>query len=167
MKYWKLLIVLFLLIALNPAWSQDKQDQIKTVFVFNFTKYVQWPSPSNKITIGVLGSNASITAALKDMASKKSGEVDIVVEEFSNPALAGNYQIVYIPESNSGAIKSIDQAAIKETLLVTEKHGLTQQGSLINFVNQGGKLRFEINRQLMDKSSIKISSKLLGLAILV
>lgn len=151
---------------MKPVLAQGSSEQVKTLFVFNFTRYIQWPQQMSEVTIGVLGSDDKILSAFKDMAAKKSSSsMKIVVKQFTNPAEAGNFHMVYIPESNSQAIKQL--AASQNTLVITEKEGMAQQGSFINFITENGKIRFEINKSRVDSSNLKVSGQLLGLAIIV
>jgi len=164
--YIKAFIVACLIGLVAPAMAQGSSDQVKSLFVFNFTRYIQWPQTSSEITIGVLGNDANIIAAFNKMAEKKSaGNAKIVVKQFNNPAEAGSYHMVYIPESNSAALKQIK--GLTNTLVITEKPGLAKEGSYINFITDNGKIRFEINKQEIDNSKLKVSGQLLSLAILV
>ena len=60
-------------------------------------------------------------------------------------------------------------AAVKTrpVLTVGEMPQFSELGGIINFVNQEGKLRFEINRNASLRQKLKISSHLLKLAIIV
>jgi len=149
----------------NIAFSQGSAEQVKTLFVFNFTRYIQWAQSNNEIMIGVLGDDKSILAAFEEMASKKSGTIKIHVKQFSNPAEASNYHMVYIPEKNSDVLTKINN--LSSTLVITEKPGLAKKGSDINFVTENGKIRFEINKSKIESAKYKVSGKLLGLAIMV
>ena len=44
---------------------------------------------------------------------------------------------------------------------------MTKYGSDINFVQHGGKIRFEMNKGSIDKTELKVSSQLMSLAIMV
>jgi hypothetical protein len=54
----------------------------------------------------------------------------------------------------------IQQLSSKNTLVITEKNGAIEQGSAINFVVIGDKLKFELSPGNATKYDIKISSKL-------
>ena len=49
-------------------------------------------------------------------------------------------------------------------LTISDGDGLAQKGIMINFILVDNKIRFEINKQSLDKSAIKASYKLLMLA---
>lgn len=163
LKVW---IVALLFGMATTSFAQSNSDQVKTLFVFNFTRYIQWPDKSGEIKIGILGNDADIFKAFQTMAAKKStASSKITVVQFSNPTEAANYQMVYIPENNSNALAATGD--LKNTLIITEKDGLAKKGSCINFITENGKIRFEINKSRVDNSNLKISNQLMGLAILV
>lgn len=163
----RIYLLLFGLIAssLNVS-AQAKDDQVKTVFVFNFTRYIQWPSNQSDITIGILGNDAELEKAFNDMASKKSTSTKkIVIKKFTSANEAGNCDIVYIPESNSAHFTQVKSQNLKNVLIITEKPGLGREGSGINFIQVDGKMRFEINKSEIERAGLKVSSQLLGLAV--
>jgi hypothetical protein len=51
------------------------------------------------------------------------------------------------------------------TLVITEKNGLSERGSCINFVLIDNKLNFEINKTAIDQAGLKVSSQLLKMGI--
>ncbi|MEM9297299.1 MAG: YfiR family protein [Bacteroidota bacterium] len=160
----KVIAVLFLLSV--QLFAQNEAEKVKSLFVYNFTRYIEWPQTDGTFYIGVLGSDQNLLAAFREMASKKSTpSMKIIVKQFSNPAEAEGYNLVYIPESNSRSLKQISGRT--KTLVVTEKAGMTKYGSDINFVQHGGKIRFEMNKGSIDKTELKVSSQLMSLAIMV
>jgi hypothetical protein len=49
-------------------------------------------------------------------------------------------------------------------LVVGESEDFLEQGGMINFHLQGGKVRFEVNLKAAEDEGLKVSSKLLRLA---
>ena len=52
-------------------------------------------------------------------------------------------------------------------LLVADVPGFASDGGMIGFVFEEGRIRFEINREALDRAKLKASAKLLKLARLV
>ena len=50
-------------------------------------------------------------------------------------------------------------------LTVGETEKFLEAGGMINFVTQGNKIRFQINEAATKKAGLKVSSKLLNLAL--
>ena len=159
----------FLAMAMNSfANTQNPESKIKTVFVFNFTKYIQWEGTGDEFIIGVLGDDAETFNALKAMANQKtvSGR-KIVIKSIKSSSEYELCNILYITGDKSKKLGEVKAKNLKNTLIVTEKEGMAEKGSGINFVKKDGKLRFELNEKEVEKSGLKVSSQLKGLAILV
>lgn len=145
--------------------AQSAEHQVKTVFVYNFIRYIEWPQEREEFTIGIYGNDQKTFSAFMEMAAKKAGSKRIVVKSFTTLSEAAGCDILFIPAQNSGNLTEVKSLGLKNTLVVTEKEGLAKKGSGINFVNVDGKLRFEINKDEIERSGLKVSSQLLGLAI--
>lgn len=140
----------------------------QSVFIYNFTKYIKWPTDfaDNKIEIAVLG-NSDVYASLTEMAGKKSqsaGEQLNVVKINSLDELS-NCHVLFIPERQSNKLDEVNEKTQgKNILVVTEKNGMAAQGAVINFIEEGGKLKFELNQEQAEKRGLKVSGSLISLA---
>lgn len=170
-KYQKigfLTFILALLFSLNVN-AQAKDYTFHTVFAYNFTKYIQWPTASPEMVIGVLGGDPAVVQAFEKMAqSKSTPDRRYVIKEVHRAIDASDCHLLFIPEAESGKLAVYaQQYANKPKILVTEKEGLIKKGGTINFITIDGKLRFELNQDAMDKAGLKVSHQLLSLAIVV
>ncbi|MBL6445058.1 YfiR family protein [Fulvivirga sp. 29W222] len=159
------LLAALLVAASIQSYSQATDDQVKTVFVFNFTRYIQWPTNESNFTIGILGDDTALEKAFQDMASKKSTSgKKIIIKSFASASETNNCNILYIPKDQSSQFSRVKSQDLKNVLIITEKAGLGRQGSGINFIEVNGKMRFEINKGEIERAGLKVSSQLLGLA---
>jgi len=169
MKLFSKLVIVFLLVF-NGAHANSQDYKFHSIFMYNFTKYIEWPDSykSGDFVIGVLG-DSPIVEHLKNMAQVKSvGAQKFTIKVFSSAADVSQCHILFIPEFNSGLLKDV-RTKLKgsATLLITEQDGLATQGSAINFIIKEGKWKFELNKQVAESANLKISSELSRLAILV
>jgi flagellar basal body rod protein FlgG len=75
---------------------------------------------------------------------------------------------VYIDKSKSGEFAGInDKVKGKGTLVITDKNGLGEKGSAINFKTVDNKMKFELNQKVIEASNLKVSSALTSMAILI
>lgn len=169
-----LLIILSISTAFTPNTSSQKVDtnaKIKAVFIYNFTKYIEWPQEykTGEFTIGILGENSALFTELDKMSKlKKVSNQPFVIKSFASASQLDNPHILYIPEDSTDQLrKAIDQLKGKSTLIVTEKPGLAKQGSTINFVVQGSMQKFELNKSNATQRNLKVASALENLAISV
>lgn len=164
-------VVLFVssLFILTNVFSQQ-QSQVQSAYIYNFTKYMQWPSAkqSGEFVIAVVGSSP-ITANLKVLAAtKKVDAQSILVKEYGSVSQVGACHIIILAPSKSGEVSAaISKAQSSNALLITDKPGLGKKGAGMNFVVVGGKARFEINQSAIDKCKIKVNPKLASIGIKV
>jgi hypothetical protein len=160
-----LYLPLVLLVNL-PAKSQD--EKLKAIFVYNFTKYVNWPQRSGNFVITVIG-KSPISAEIISIASKKTvGSSTIEVKVVNSPEEVTESQIVYIPASKNNALAVIkEKSPERHFLIITEKPEACKAGSCINFVNRDGRLSFEISKINLEIYGLGVSSDLLKLGTVV
>jgi len=157
------MLCLLLVPVTTTLKSQD--EKFKAIFIYNFTKYVEWPVKTGNFGIVILGNNA-ITPELQGIATKKTvGTNKIEVRNARTPADIGTCHILYIPSERSDVIPQfLPRAKAEGILIVTEKQDACLQGSCINFVNNSGKITFEISRTNIEKNGLKVSNDLIQLA---
>jgi hypothetical protein len=148
----------------------DTNAKIKAVFVYNFSKYFEWPSSykDGNFLILVMG-NSTLTNEISSMASSKAvGSQKFEVKSISSVDQITKCHMLYVPADSPVELsKIISKIKNYSTLLITEKDGMTKQGSAINFVVQNNKQKFELNKTNAIKYDIKVSSSLEPLAIQV
>ena len=159
----------------QAAWAQSKveatETKIHSIFIYNFTKYINWPEEYNKgdFIIGVLG-EADLTDELYKMAKVKNvGNRRMVIKKYAEVSkIESRCHILFIPSGSSHLLSSaLKKTKGQPTLVITHKDGLGRAGSLINFVSSNGKLRFEINLNALEKNGLKCAQQLKNLAIVI
>ncbi len=169
-----LVYVLHCPVAVTPAESQTlSESQIKAAFLFNFTKFVEWPpeafaTPDSPIILGVIGEN-SVTGLLTQTAAGKTvNGRTVVVRAVSGSQEYRACHVLFVSASEQKHMAHILEE-IKETpvLVVGEMTGFAEAGGGINFVVEGNKVRLEINLDAAARAHLKISAKVIAVARLV
>jgi len=166
MKRILLLCAYFLLVV--ASYGQSQSYQTHTLFMYSFTRFVQWPPEESQgdFEIVVLG-ESPILSELKVMAErKKAGSRAIHVSKIGSMAEYKKSHILYVGTDWSGKYPEV-AARIGDApvLLVTEQAAAANKGC-VNFVNnKDGKLSFELNRPSIDKHRLKVSAELSRLAV--
>jgi hypothetical protein len=159
-----------MLFAPALARAQTLNYKLASVFVYNFTKYVEWPANSKGglFIIGVYGDSPMTVELNKFITSKHVGEQTIIVKVVSSVQEAGECNILFVPLTQSGKIKEISQAIKgKPTLTVTEKSGLIMKGACISiFLDEDDdyKTKFEVNKTTIADNGLQVALDLLQLA---
>ena len=150
--------------------ASAQNESFKALYMYNFTKYIEWPVSQRQgdFIIGVLG-NSALTKELEVIAEKKKvGSQSIVVKTFSTVDAIDNCQILYLPTSKSSQIgQLIAKLSGKPILIISDKEGLALQGACINYISDGDKLKYEVNKANVEKKGLTVSSSLLTLGIAV
>lgn len=156
----KIFLIVFLSFSISVLAQQEK---FKAVLIFNFTKYIEW-SPEEKqgnFIIAVVGSQEMVKH-LEIIASKmKVGNQPIEVKYYNSFAEIGKCHLVYISPYKSNEVNSQLNKNSKSLLIVTDKNGMIQQGSGINFFSKNGEVKFEISKNNIEKNGLKINPALL------
>lgn len=164
-----LLSMACMLIGQQQVWAQKAKYQ--SVFIYNFCKYIQWPSGFNEgeFVIGTLGSG-ELNYTLEKMAEMKK-EINgqpIRIEHFNTIKEYKNCHIIFLAEAHNDQFEELyKKIGTKPTILITESEGYGEKGATINFVELEGKIKFELNEKEANKKRLKIASQLKALAILI
>jgi hypothetical protein len=162
-----LLLYVFVLFAM-AASGQQQNYQTHTLFMYSFTRFIQWPPEESQgdFEIVVLG-ESPIFSELKVMAERKrAGSRVIQVIKISSMGEFKKGHILYIgPDWISRYQEVAAKIGDDPVLLVTEQATGANKGN-VNFVNnKEGKLAFELNKPAIEKHKLKVSAELSRLAI--
>jgi len=168
----KRILLLSLLFFLTINTSIGQKGKFKSLFIYNFTKYIKWPDSYNtgKFVIGVFG-DSDIIESLNAMANAKkmtgNGAI-FVVKLYKTIDEIDDCNILYISENSVTQLMQIDRhLASKPVLIVTAAPGMASQGSIINFVEEEGKIKFELNLTKATSHGLIVSKSLASLAIVI
>jgi len=170
MKKLQALFIATLLIS-GSAFAQERPiHEVYSMMVFNFTRYVQWPpeGAGSEFVIGVIGNNDMYNTLQTWYGGKPRGGQTFVVKKFASAADVTDCQVLYIDKTKSA---EFDNASAKlkgkSTLVITDKSGMGEKGSAINFKTVENKLKFELNQKAIEASNLKVSGALSSMAILI
>lgn len=166
----KISLAAILLLTLTSFQQDiDTNAKIKSVFIYNFTKYIEWPKNyrEGNFIIGVIG-DESLKKELISMAQiKKVGNQKIEVVEF-DPEKIEKCHILVLSRDKSHLFDLVLKKTKKlSSLLITEGNGLATAGACINFIVVNNRLKFEMNKKNIEDRGLKVNSALESMAILV
>jgi hypothetical protein len=159
---------LLFLFFVSTAYSQDAK--FKALFMYNFTKYLEWPVEKQKgeFIIGVYGSSPIIQELTIIAQKKKVGSQPIKIRQVGTYTEMKGCNILYVPENRSAKIEEIvSNCTGKGTVLITDKEGFGKTYAGLNYVKINGKQSFEVNKTNLEKMGVKVNSVLLSLGIIV
>ena len=141
--------------------------QVKAAFLFNFTKFIEWPPQSfpdatTPISICVLG-NDPFGTTLDHMVSSEPVKDRKVVIQRIQAEQAKSCQILFVADQGPD-VPALLAGLSPGVLTVGEGDRFLREGGVIAFVIENRRVRFDINQSAAGKASLMISSKLLRVA---
>jgi hypothetical protein len=157
-------------LALHAA--APREYQVKAAFLYNFTKFVEWPaesfaSPADPIVIAVLGSDPfgdELNQVVRDR--KVNGRSIQVISAASIADVAGAH-VIFIGESQTSLFDAVRAQPDFHALTVGEADDFAAHGGMIQFTTASDKVRFEINVGAAERAGLKVSAQLQKLAAAV
>jgi YfiR/HmsC-like len=152
-----------------PAPTPAIEDTVKAVFLYNFAKYVSWPSAvvgdrsPAEVRICVTADDA-FYALLKDAVEGESIDgkplLPVALEGLDD---ARTCHILYVGDTQTLDAKAW-LGAVRNRQVLTVGDGPLTDEIVITFVRDQNRLRFDVNRTDGTRRGLNISSKLLRLA---
>ena len=158
-----MVLALALLCAVMNVKGQGNEFDIKAMFIYNFTRYAEWPVQleDSVFRIGVLGRSEIITPLEQIAAQKRVKDKKIEIVRLS-PGEEQQCHLIFIPGNQLSKLEMLEKKfAGKGVLIVTDE---SDRPSPINLVTRDNKIRFEINQSRVKNGGVKLSSQLLSLA---
>ena len=159
--------LLNVLAAASPA-QMHKADAVKTAFVFNLTKYVEWRHSRPELIIGFAGGGPLGERLNSSLSGKISESRTIsVVLDPSEEAL-GNCDILFLGAMPAKTrLAWLQKVQNKSVLTVSDDESFAKEGGMVGLVTVGDHVQIEINLEVVQAARLKISSRLLNVAVLV
>lgn len=170
MKKVSVALIGLILFTTSIQSAMAQKEKYHSVFIYNFSKYVKWPDAQNSenFVIGVLGASA-IQKDLEAMAAAKNvNGRTIEIKQFKSAEEVSDCHILYVAATASEKFNQVlSETNSKPILVVTDNPGFANKGAAINFIEVGGKIKFELNQKNVEKRGLKVAGSLASLAILV
>jgi hypothetical protein len=168
-------LALAAVLASGPAMLADAGDAapdiaIKAAFLFNFAKFAEWPAlaPDAHIVLCVVGSDALATALTDTVRGQSVGGHSLDVSRPPESAGWPACQLLFIADAESRRSENgLRLLQALPVLTVSDGKGFSQSGGIIELFADSGRMRFAINVDAADRSGLRLSSRLLGLAKIV
>jgi len=172
----KCLFVFLLGCVTCAAWAQSSnavERQVKAAYLLKFGNYVDWPPEAfaqndRSFQIGILGADDLADELAQMVVGRSVNGRNITVRKLRSADSAENVNLLYIGEQSGARLaEQLRQLQGKPVLLVTESAQALAHGSMINFVQVDGRLRFEVAPKNAANERLNISARLLAVAYMV
>ena len=154
----------------QPAFAQQTiEAEVKAAFLYNFTKYVDWPpaafqdeaEPFRMCVVGPPAFVASVEALVKGETAR-ARPIHVVPSPTSQ---FNRCHILFVSAQDAQRMASaVHAVSSRPVLTVVESLTLFEQGSAVLLAVDGSRVRFDINLAAVHRAGLNVSSKLLRVA---
>jgi YfiR/HmsC-like len=153
-----------------PCVSAQELDEhaIRVAYVFNLTKYVEWPRAGNQLVVCFVGDGPMGEALEKMLAGKTSDSRLIRVVLSPSEEDFDQCDVAYVASSSSKKVhETLDHLRNKSVLTVGDNESFPKSGGMIALVRVGQQVQMIVNLDAVERARLKISSRVLNLATIV
>ncbi len=149
--------------------AEVSEYQVKAAFLYNFTKFVEWPAssewPPGPFVIGILGTDPFGPLLDLLVKTKTAGGRRIEVKRFARLQDLEPCQMLFVSASESREVGLIVRNLEgRKVLTVSETPKFLAAGGMLNLTLSGNRVLFEANPRAAEREGLRFSSKLLQLA---
>jgi hypothetical protein len=140
---------------------QRREDQFKAAYLFNFVKFVEWPTgAADTLTVCFLGGEGVHEALANGIDAKRVGARRLIARQLEQPASFESCEVLYADAASADP----SLAAGLPVLTISDAPEFAANGGMIELFTENHRLRFVINVAHVHKAGLRISSDLLKLA---
>ncbi len=163
-------VVVLILLAAPDALPQAGEYQIKAAFLYNFAKFVEWPAlpPSAAIVVCLVGDDGIAAAFVETVRGQNISGHTFEVRRPRDSVTWRTCHLLFIADAETRrSAGGLDGIKTLPVLTVSDGKGFSRAGGIIELYVEGGRMRFAINVDAAERSGLRLSSRLLGLARIV
>lgn len=156
--------------ALPAGGAVLPERSIKAAFLYKFLGYAEFPASafadaSAPLVIGVAGADELAADLARIVAGRAVQGRAVVVRPLREQDPLAGLHLLFLGGDDPARLRTALRAlGASPTLVVTESQQGLQQGSVINFRIVEERVRFDVSLEAADRSSVKLSSRLLTVA---
>ncbi len=148
--------------------GRPEEYQVKAAYLYNFGRFVEWPmglAAGDEFAVCVLGVDPFGTQLDDAGEGMKIEERPVSVRRVAAPADARTCRVLFIGEMDGPSMARIlGELTGSGVLTVGESANFAQRGGMIQFVAEGSRVRFIVNRAAAESAGLTLRADLLRVA---
>lgn len=158
--------------AMPSVSAREATDQIKASYIFNFLKFVRFPSATlhsgDNVRVCLLGRD-HFGATLDAIHGRSTGQAIVEIARLgpyhSNLSVEGCH-VIYVTDSEAHKIDRILAGIDRyNSLTIAEFVPFVSHGGMIELFEKDDTIRFRINAELVKDAKFQIASQLILLGV--
>lgn len=157
----------------SAAAGPDAICQVKAAFLLNFIRFVDWPAdtsrtPAGSWQVAVIGDPCFAHALSHLVAGKTVKDRSLTVRSVRRLEDAYPCHALFVGPGTDANVRAAAAPDSGRAILTVGEQGLfARSGGMIWFLLGEDRVRFAINNDAARRAGLKVSSKLLDLAVVV
>jgi hypothetical protein len=151
----------------SQANATTQEDAVKAGFIYNFTKFVDWPiqiSQPGDFNLCLVG-QGRLNGGLDALYGKPVGKMHLVLKQNLGLDDIKSCQMVFITSEAQDHMQGLLQMfAEQKVLTISDSPGFIDQGGMIGLVRDKKHMGFEVNLDAIKGAGLHVSAQLLKLA---
>ena len=166
-----LMVVCFFFGSVFNVPAGSRELNIMASFLYNFSKYVQWPAEKfandkSPLIFCIIDQDSLIPIVAKTLMGKKTKGRRLITHSRKRTDDMKSCHLVYIgTKEQEGEGKVVKSPPGSGVLTVGYRGKTSNAKAIINLIKDKNKFKFAINTNVADQANLKIGSKLLQLAV--
>lgn len=157
------------MLAAAPAAAQDLETEVRAVYLYNFARFIEWPAaafpdPDTPIRICVRASPGFEEALRRAVADETVNGRRLEAVGSPPPSRWRTCHILYVGDTPG---RALDAAHGRALLTVGEHPRFLDEGGMVRFRLIDNRVRFDIHLRALERSGLRVSSRLLKVAATV
>jgi hypothetical protein len=160
-------------VSLRSQQIQASEDRVKAAYLYNFGRYVKWPAAADvdrdrSFPICVFDHDPFGATLDSTLAGESLNGKPVAIRRIQKPREAAQCRVLFIGASQSSHLDEI-LAALDQipVLTVSDMDNFSSRGGMIQFVLDGGRVRFGVNLKTAQNARLALHSELLRVAVTV
>lgn len=164
-----LFVLLISLVLSALARAENTVDDVKTAFIYNFAKFVEWPSSSfNTNTAPVqicLWGVSALESKIHRLQDHEAQGHRISIKTMGHSNDWQGCHILFVGEvSDAERQQLLKTLASLPVLTISDSPRFIEQGGIIGLFVAERRVQFSVNRPAAQQSNLRLSARILQLA---
>jgi hypothetical protein len=142
------------------------EAEVKAGLLYNFATFVEWPDaaePGRPFAVCVEGAD-DVAGALRAVEGRSVRGRTLAVRRMSADMNPAGCDLLFISSDSVNAARLLAEVRDRPVLTVGDHEHFSRMGGTVRLFAERSRIRFEIDVARAERSKLKVSSKLLGLA---
>ncbi|MGN6702913.1 MAG: YfiR family protein [Burkholderiaceae bacterium] len=150
--------------------AESLEYDVEAAYLYKFGSYVTWPegtfaTPDSPIVIGIAAADAVADALSRMVVGRNIGGRPLQVRRMGHGDAVSRVHILFVGNGGNGGNDGwLTQARGLPVLCVTREENGQPPGSVVNFVIEGNRVRFDVSLEAAERNHLRLGAPLLSVA---